>query len=109
MSRPPQMSDAGHRKRRYLIHLFCTYDEGTGICHYMSRIQPWANRGSAAGEVHERLFADEYELTETINRLLPHGSDLRDVLSHVGSPEGFFYVLNLSTEEASRLGWPLPT
>ncbi len=48
---------------------------------------------------------DEYELTEALNPLLPHGSDVRDVLSHIESPEGFLYLLNLSSEEARRLGW----
>ena len=48
---------------------------------------------------------DEYELIETINPLLPHGSDVRDVLSHIESPDGFIYLLYLSSEEAERLGW----
>lgn len=48
---------------------------------------------------------DEYELIETINPLLPRGSDIRDVLSHIESPDGFLYLLYLSAEEANRLGW----
>ncbi len=97
--------DLKRDKRRYVIHLFCSLDENTGSCHYIARIHPWGARSSAHAEIHERVFANEYELVDTINRLLPPGSDVRDVLSHIESPEGFFYVLHLGSDEAVRLGW----
>ena len=53
----------------------------------------------------ERVFTDEYELIETINPLLPQGSDVRNVISHIESPDGFLYLLYLSSEEANSLGW----
>jgi hypothetical protein len=56
-------------------------------------------------EVHERIFADEYALIATINPLLPSGSDVRDVFSHIESPDGFYYILELRGEEAQQLGW----
>jgi hypothetical protein len=40
-----------------------------------------------------------------MNALLPHGSDVRNVLSHIESPDGFLYLLYLSFEEVSNLGW----
>jgi hypothetical protein len=40
-----------------------------------------------------------------MNPLLPRGSDVRDVLSHIESPDGFLYLLHLSSEEAAHLGW----
>ena len=56
-------------------------------------------------EIHERAFCDQCELIETVNRLLPRGSDVRDVLGHIESPDGFLYLLHLSSEEAGCLGW----
>lgn len=105
MSRPTQKSDSTRRRRRYLLHLFCTHNEGSGACHYMARIQPWTARISTCAEIHEHVFMDEYELIETINRLLPSGSDVRDVFSDIESSEGFFYILHLNSEEAECLGW----
>lgn len=93
------------RKRRYLVHLFCAHDERNNACRYVARIQIWAARISARAETQERVFHDEYELIEIINPLLPHGSDVRDVLGHIESPEGFLYLLHLDSGEAARLGW----
>ena len=56
-------------------------------------------------KTHERVFTDEYELIEIINPLLSQGSDVRNVISHIEKPEGFLYLLYLSSEEANSLGW----
>jgi hypothetical protein len=105
MNPPTQTINQGPRRRRYLIHLCCTYDEGSQGCRYAARIKPWKARSSVHAKTQERVFTDEYELIETINPLLPQGSDVRDVLSHIESPDGFLYLLYLSSEEAGSLGW----
>jgi len=105
MSRSTQKLNPGPRRRRYLVHLFCTHDEGSLVCRYTVSIRLWTVRSSAYVKSQEYAFRDEYELIETINPLLPHGSDVRDVLSHIESPDGFLYLLSLSPEEADRLGW----
>jgi hypothetical protein len=56
-------------------------------------------------ESQERLFTDEDELIRTINPLLPRGSDIRNVLTNIGTAEGFLYLLRLSLKEAELLGW----
>jgi hypothetical protein len=91
--------------RRYLVHLCCVHDEGSRACSYVARIQLWTTRGSAHRKTQERVFRDEYELIETMNPLLPPGSDIRDVISHIENPDGFHYLLYLSSEDASTLGW----
>jgi len=53
----------------------------------------------------EHDFGDEFELVEAVNPLLPEGSDVRDVLAHIESQEGFLYLLHLTAEQAARLGW----
>ena len=88
-----------------MVYLFCGHGESNDTGSYIARIQPWAACMSARGETGERVFTDECDLIETINPLLPRGSDVRDVLSHIESPEGFLYLLHLSSEEAARLGW----
>ena len=93
------------RRRRYLIHLCCTHDEGSGACRYVARIQLWTNRSSVHIKTYEHVFTDEYDLIETINPLLSQGSDVRNVISHIEKPEGFLYLLYLSSEEANSLGW----
>ena len=103
MSRHGQKRNSAPHRRRYLIHLFCVREQSK--CRYVARIQLWAARMSARPETHERAFTDQCEFVETINRLLPRGSDVRDILSHIESPEGFLYLLHLSSEEAGRLGW----
>jgi hypothetical protein len=105
MSQHGQKRDFAPYRRRYLVHLFCVRDESNGTCRYVARIQAWAARMGARAETHERAFTDECEFVETINRLLPCGSDVRDLLSHIESPDGFLYLLHLSSEEAGRLGW----
>ncbi len=105
MSPSAQPPELARHKRRYLVHLLCAYNENSGACTYVVRIRPWAARGSAHTQVHERAFADECELIETINPLLPRGSDVRDVLSHIEAPDGFLYLLQLSSDEAAHLGW----
>ena len=105
MKRSVEKRDGAPRKRRYLIHLCCVHDEGSRACRYVARIQLWKIRGSVHTKAHEHVFTDEYELIEIINPLLPHGSDVRNVISHIESPDGFLYLLYLSSEEAGSLGW----
>jgi hypothetical protein len=105
MSRSTQKLNLGPHRRRYLVHLFCTHDEGSLTCRYIANIRLWTVRSSAHAKSQEYAFLDEYELIEIINPLLPHGSDVRDVLSHIESSDGFLYLLYLSSEEADRLGW----
>jgi hypothetical protein len=105
MNRPAQKLNRVPRRRRYLVHLCCVHDEGSRACRHVARIQLWTTRSSVHTKAHERVFTDEYELIETINPLLPHGSDVRNVISHIESPDGFLYLLYLSSEEAGILGW----
>lgn len=91
--------------RRYLIHLLCAPGSEKENCRYIARIRPWVSRSSSRTGSLQRTFADECELIEAINPLLPHGSDVRDVFEHIESPSGFFYLLHLSSEEAAQLGW----
>jgi len=81
------------------------HNEGSLACRYIANVQLWTVRNSAHAKTKQYAFVDEYELIETINPLLPHGSDVRDVLSHIESPDGFLYLLYLSSEEAASLGW----
>lgn len=105
MSRSKEKLNPGPRKRRYLVHLCCTHDEDSLTCRYMANIRLWTIRNNAHAQTQKYTFVDEYELIRTINAVLPHGSDVRDVLSHIESPDGFLYLLYLSSEEASSLGW----
>jgi len=105
MKGPAPKLDADPRRRRYLVHLCCVHDESGRACRFAARIQPWKAGGSAHAKDQERIFTDEYELIEAINPLLRQGSDVRNVISHIESPDGFLYLLNLSCEEASTLGW----
>jgi hypothetical protein len=105
MSPPAEKPDLAPRRRRYVVYLFCAHGESNDACCYIARIQPWAARVSARAETRERVFTDECELIETINPLLPRGSDVRDVLSHIESPDGFLYLLHLNSEQAAGLGW----
>jgi hypothetical protein len=100
-----QKPDLAPRRRRYVVHLFCAYEESNTACRYTAGIQRWAARIRVRAETQERAFADVCDLIETINPLLPRGSDVRDILSHIESPDGFLYLLHLNSEEAARLGW----
>jgi len=91
--------------RRYVVHLSCLREDGQKACRYIARIRPLAARAVAQVEVHERIFTDECALIETINPLLPSGSDVRDVFSHLESPDGFFYILCLTADQARQIGW----
>ena len=78
----------------------------------MKLTAPAARPDPALGRPHERprrtrerVFTDECELIETINPLLPRGSDVRDVLTHIESPDGFLYLLHLKSEQPAGLGW----
>ncbi len=91
--------------RRYVVHLLCAPDGDGENSRYLARIRPWATRCGSRTDAVERAFADECELIEAINPLLPDGSDVRDVFEHIESSKGFFYLLHLSSEEAAQLGW----
>ncbi len=106
MSPAGQKHHPAPRRRRYLVHLLCVLDRECESCRYIARIRPWAARSGVPSETRERDFADECELIATINPLLLRGSDVRDVLGHIESPNGFLYLLHLSSEEAEQLGWP---
>ncbi len=105
MTRSTQKLHPRPRRRRYLIHLCCLHDAGDRACRYVARIQLWTSGSSVHTKTHERVFTDEYELIETINPLLSEGSDVRNVISHIENPDGFLYLLYLSSEEANKLGW----
>lgn len=91
--------------RRYLVHLFCVRGHHPGERRYVLRIQPWTPRNSRREQAGERLFEDECDLIQVVNPMLPQGSDIRHVLSYIESPEGFLYLLQLTSEQASTLGW----
>jgi hypothetical protein len=103
MSRPPPQHAAAPHRRRYLIHLFCVADETGDRCRYALDIWPWTARGATRAQARVRIFSDVFELIATINPLLPAGSDVRDVLAHIESREGFFYLLHLTSEQANQL------
>lgn len=105
MSRSKEKLNSKPRKRRYLVHLCCLHDQESLTCRYVATIRLWTVPDTGRTKTQRYTFADEYELIETINALLPHGSDVRDVLGHIESPDGFIYLLYLSSEEAGNLGW----
>lgn len=105
MSRARSKRASAPSGRRYLVHLLCVLDGDNENGRYIARIRPWAARSTSQTGVVERVFADDCELIEAINPLLPHGSDVRDIFEHIESPNGFIYLLRLSSEEAERLGW----
>jgi hypothetical protein len=61
MSRPTPQSDSTRRRRRYLLHLFCMHNEGSGACHYVARIQPWTPVSAHVRKFMNAPFMDEYE------------------------------------------------
>jgi hypothetical protein len=95
----------GERRRRYLVHLIASQDESTGGRRYIARVRLWSARPNPRAKTTEHDFADECELIEVLNPLLPKGSDVRDVLGCVESLEGFLYLLQLSQTQAASLGW----
>lgn len=106
MRTPARKSQTPFGARRYLVHLSCVPEETTGNFRYLMRIRPWTPRSNARHLLpQERLFEDEYELMRAVNPLLPGGSDVRNVLSYIESPEGFLYLLHLNPEQAQTLGW----
>lgn len=98
-------NDPAPRRRLYVVHLLCRLEQGSETCRYVARIRPWAAHSSRPVATCERCFADECELIATVNPLLPHGSDVRDVFGHIESPTGFLYLLRLSNAEAGQFGW----
>ena len=105
MNEARQKQPSAPSGRRFLVHLLSEMGGESGRCRYIARIQPWVARCRSRTDTMERVFADECELIEAINPLLPHGSDVRDVFEHIESPKGFFYLLRLSNAEAAQLGW----
>jgi hypothetical protein len=106
MSPARQENDPTPLRRRYLLHLSSVVDHACEGRRYVARIRPWTARSRAHVESRELAFADECEFIAAVNPLLPRGSDVRDVFEHIESPNGFFYLLHLSNEEARQLGWP---
>ena len=72
---------------------------------YLVCVEPWAARRGKCSEQGRLHFSDECALIQAVNPLLPCGSDVRDVLGHVESKGGFFYLVELTTEQARQLGW----
>lgn len=105
MNSQTRKCDDAKIRRRYLLHLSTALEAGVSVHQYVARIQPWTSRRRALNEQHERFFVDEAALVEAVNPLLPCGSDVRDVLGHIESIDGFFYLLRLSPDEARQLGW----
>jgi hypothetical protein len=106
MSQRASRPKAAERKRRYLVHLIAVQDDKNGKCLYVARSRPWSARPGSPIAPSERTFSDECELIETVNPLLLKGSDVRDVMGYIESPEGFLYLLSLTVSEAASLGWP---
>jgi hypothetical protein len=104
MSRASHPPGAETRRRRYVLHLSSASDEA-GTRRYISRIRLWTGRNKGQPGDGILIFDDEYELIEAVNRLLPRGSDVRDVMRHIDTPMGFFYLLRLTAEEAAALSW----
>jgi hypothetical protein len=105
MSQFEPKSIAAPRRHRFLLHLFGTRKGDGEDWTYTATIRLWAGRSSGRSAIHERSFKDENDLIRTVNPLLANGSDVRDVLNHIESPDGFFYLLNLTVEEACKFGW----
>ena len=80
-------------------------EESCEECRYTASIRLWAARGKGGSGGCVRTFKDEDDMVRTVNPLLAHGSDVRDVLGHIESPDGFFYLLYLSVDEACKFGW----
>jgi len=72
---------------------------------YVVCIGPWAARRSKCNDQGSLHLPDECALIQAVNPLLPCGLDVRDVLGHVESKGGFFYLIDLTTEQARQLGW----
>lgn len=108
MSVPEPRSSPPSGTRRYLVHLLGAPPRTSGQRRYLLRIQPWTPRSSHPPQPRERLFEDEVELIRAVNPFLPSGSDVRHVLLHIESPEGFLYLLRLTAEQAGALGWRDP-
>jgi hypothetical protein len=106
MSPLEHKSKTSPRRHRFLLHLSGTSEGSCEECRYTARIRLWSSRGTSGVGTHERTFKDENDLIRTVNPLLKNGSDVRDVLTHIESPDGFFYLLNLTAEEAWKFGWP---
>jgi len=105
MSQATQKRASAPSVRRYLVHLLCSHDGDNESVRYIARSRPWTARSCSRTDTRERVFVDECEFIAAINPLLPHGSDVRDVFEHIESPNGFYYLLRLSREEAAELGW----
>jgi len=102
---PGERIISNRERRRFLVHLFCAPGGSDEICGYTVRIRPYGARNALSGDIGELTFTDDRELIAAINPLLPSGSDVRDIFGHIESPNGFFYLLELSDEQARSLGW----
>jgi hypothetical protein len=104
MNRSAQKLNRVPRRRRYLVHLCCAHDEGSRACRYVARIQLWKTCSSVHAKTQERVFTDEYELIEPLTHCSLTAPMSVTVISHIENPDGFLYLLYLSSEEASSLG-----
>jgi hypothetical protein len=100
----PQL-DRATPKRRYLIHISSVVEASDNSRQYLLSIQPWTSRLRTQTERQKRFISDECALAETLNPLLPSGSNVRDVLGYIENDGGFFYLLHLTSKEAELLGW----
>lgn len=105
MSPKRRSRNSADRRRRYVVHLSCILNSESENCRYLARISPSSARTGTNPKYGERSFEDDCELIAAINPVLPLGSDVRDVFGHIESPNGFFYLLWLTHEEALQLGW----
>ena len=94
------------RRRRYVVHLSSVLNAESENCCYRARISPSSARSGSNPRYGERWFQDDCELIAAINPVLPSGSDVRDVFSLIETPNGFFYLLWLTDDQALQLGWP---
>jgi hypothetical protein len=105
MDTPLRKLDHAAGRRRYLIHISMERSADGSSQEYLVCVEPWAARRGKCSEKGALHFGDECALIQAVNPLLPCGSDVRDVLGHVESKGGFFYLIDLTTEQAKQLGW----
>lgn len=103
MTTPSRKLDRAAGRRRYLIHISMVRMADNSSQEYLVCVEPWAARRSKCSEQNTVHFSDECALIEAVNPLLPSGSDVRDVLGHVESKGGFFYLVELTATQARKL------
>ena len=95
------------RRRRYLVHLFCTHDEDSLACRYIANIRLWTVRIGAHAKTQQYAFVDEYELIETINPLLPDTAPMSVMCLAILRARTAFFISSISVPmKRLSLGWP---